>query len=1024
MASSAVTISTSDVDEAAVAATLSESNFSLSQEFIQQQSAGSGGQQTGGARSKIVSNGAAVFVGKTSTVPYKLAQHGLPNIVSDSGKSASSVSNNNNNNNIYTVSGGKRVSESLFVGGSDRAPPHGATTAFVSGAEGAAVSSIVSNMPKNSNEPVKLVYPTSATIGGGGLPQTSIPTVLNMNNNRVTFTGQTLPNGTISLSPITTTQATIMQTATKAPPQTSSQSASQSQQSTIVIKNQGSMAPGITSAPPGIVTMTKTINQATTQNIVATPTMLPGNVQIVNMRPGAPTQAQQKSVAAIPPRVVLGGTQMIGARPANSAITLSALQNLNAGQSGPALLLKTETGQYQLLRVGPAPTTPVTPTLGGTTASGNQTIRLQTVPASMTTTSANIVVNTSSATAISGQQAQILSTQTSQVPPPVASVAPVPALAAQNSTTAVVVTANATPTNQNLHNTKEKCRKFLANLLELSSREPKTVERNVRTLIQELIDANVEPEEFCDRLERLLNASPQPCLIGFLKKSLPLLRQSLVRRELVIEGIRAPPQSVAFSGATTITTNIPATVRPIGQTIVSGVATLPTQVRMVTPSGPRPLQTTITRHATPVRIQTPIPTGPRLTGGTVTQIRSGTVVPTATALQSTPPALHPVSSTPGQTVFSSPAAQLRTQTTITRPQSAVPIRTTTPVVRAQGGATKGATQIKIGATQIKQITSSASAASTASTSLLNSGTATASGSSATSKSVVKSQSAAQAQKSAAAAAKDKEKKAANFYQQSTLSMSSSMYGDDDINDVAAMGGVNLAEETQRILGSTELIGTQIRSCKDEVFLNMPVLQNVMRTIVAKHGLEEPSTEVAVLISHAAQEHLKNIVEKLAVIAEHRIDVIKLDPRYEVTKDVRGQIKFLEELDKAEQKRHEEQEREMLLRAAKSRSKTEDPEQAKLKAKAKEMQRAEMEELRQRDANLTALQAIGPRKKPKLDGEVSSTATAGGSGAGATGLAATPLRPRIKRVNMRDMLFYLEQERDTCRSRMLYKAYLK
>jgi uncharacterized membrane protein len=65
--------------------------------------------------------------------------------------------------------------------------------------------------------------------------------------------------------------------------------------------------------------------------------------------------------------------------------------------------------------------------------------------------------------------------------------------------------------------TKEKCRKFLANLLELSSREPKSVERNVRTLIQELIDAKVEPEEFCDRLERLLNASPQPCLIGFLK---------------------------------------------------------------------------------------------------------------------------------------------------------------------------------------------------------------------------------------------------------------------------------------------------------------------------------------------------------------------------------------------------------------------------------------------------------------------------------------------------------------------------
>lgn len=60
--------------------------------------------------------------------------------------------------------------------------------------------------------------------------------------------------------------------------------------------------------------------------------------------------------------------------------------------------------------------------------------------------------------------------------------------------------------------------------------------------------------------------------------------------------------------------------------------------------------------------------------------------------------------------------------------------------------------------------------------------------------------------------------------------------------------------------------------------------------------------------------------------------LQLDPRYDVSKDVRGQIKFLEELDKAEQKRHEELEREILLRAAKSRSKIEDPEQAKMKAR--------------------------------------------------------------------------------------------
>lgn len=50
--------------------------------------------------------------------------------------------------------------------------------------------------------------------------------------------------------------------------------------------------------------------------------------------------------------------------------------------------------------------------------------------------------------------------------------------------------------------------------------------------------------------------------------------------------------------------------------------------------------------------------------------------------------------------------------------------------------------------------------------------------------------------------------------------------------------------------------------------------------------------------------------------------------------------------------------------------------------------------------------------------------AGGSGTSALGSAPAPLRPRIKRVNLKDMIFHLEQERDTCRSAMLYKAYLK
>ena len=64
----------------------------------------------------------------------------------------------------------------------------------------------------------------------------------------------------------------------------------------------------------------------------------------------------------------------------------------------------------------------------------------------------------------------------------------------------------------------------------------------------------------------------------------------------------------------------------------------------------------------------------------------------------------------------------------------------------------------------------------------------------------------------------------------------------------------------------------------------------------------------------------------------------MDHRYEIeiTQDVKGQLRFLEDLEKLERKRHDEQEREMLIKAAKSRSKSEHPEQAKLKAKANEV----------------------------------------------------------------------------------------
>ncbi|XP_032526474.2 transcription initiation factor TFIID subunit 4 isoform X3 [Danaus plexippus] len=760
----------------------------------------------------------------------------------------------------------------------------------------------------------------------------SQPLTLSVSDNSVVFSAPSYANGCPSL-PLS--QAQIIQTVqgSSAINQPINKSITM-QNPPLVIKQgttsgqvsmQANMVPmTVNSSMPGSISNVMTINKPGGQNVVVTtqnlgtgqPAILP-NVQILNMRPGAPAVAAQKSVATVSPRVVIGTPQVVGQRAAAPGITLQTLQSLQQGQQGH-LLLKTENGHYQLLRVGPGPG-------ASTLAPQQQTMRLSTVPAhpGVSTVSTSVPAPVQ----IPGQMPQ----GPVATPVPAASVT-VPLPSPQSLQPTVT-------TQKPLDNTKEKCRNFLANLLDLSSKEPKSVERSVRNLIQELIDAQVEPEEFCDRLERLLNASPQPCLIGFLKKSLPLLRQSLVTKELVIEGINPPSPHVAFSAISPQAPNTAVATSNIqmpddeGSSSPTLTPLLPPVMPVIPPQPPSPKQINI------VAVQTAQPKPQPKSGGTIA------------VLQNIP--VHP-------------------KINVSKVGKTMTVNSKAGFTRPTGSANTGLSTVL-----------------TAGKSLL----------------------------------RDRERRSAQFSQSF---VDDKMAGDDDINDVAAMGGVNLAEESQRILGSTEMIGAQIRSCKDETLVPMAVMQARIRAVSLRHGLEEPPAEVGALLSHALQERLKSLLEKLAVISQHRIDThVKMDSRYEVTQDVKGQLKFLEELDRVDKKRREDSEREMLLRAAKSRSKNEDPEQAKLKAKAKEMQRAELEELRQREANLTALQAIGPRKKPRTDGSAAGdNLGSSGQSTGPSGRGQLPQRTRLKRVNMRDMLFMMEQEPEYRHSALLYRAYLK
>lgn len=553
-------------------------------------------------------------------------------------------------------------------------------------------------------------------------------------------------------------------------------------------------------------------------------------------------------------------------------VPLHTLQSMQPGQGIPTgqaghLLVKTENGQYQILRVGPSTTT-----ANVTLANSPHVVRTVTTQVQQQQQQTRVQVAASTAAAATTSMSPSTATTTSA--------AAAAAAAATTANSSSASSSGGMGTQMTPETAKLKCKNFLATLLRLAGEQPANVATNVRNLIQGLIDGRVDPETFTTKLQRELNSSPQPCLVPFLKKSLPHLQQSLVNGEMSIAGVRAPPRS----------------------------------------SFPSMMNVTVVR----------------------------------------PPATTNIGLRPAQ------------------PQMAV-VRTMTPTIRTMS-------PMQQQAVKNFNVPRAGLNTSTLASGLLQ-------------------------QQQLQPPQIMKEKKAGgggNSY---------SVTGDEDINDVAAMGGVNIAEESQRMQGGI-VAGTQIRSCKDETFLQTGLLAKRVSKLCRDRGLEEPPSEVIALVSHATQDRLKTLLEKLSVISEHRLDIVRQEGDYEVTQDVKGQLRFLSELDKIERRRHEEAEREVLLRAAKSRTKTEDPEKEKLKAKAKELQRLEEEQQQHEKANNTALMAIGgPRKKLKLD-EASGGFVPSASGI-ATSLAS---RPRMKRVHVRDLMFLMEQEKELKRSPLLWKAY--
>ncbi|KAG5849890.1 hypothetical protein ANANG_G00076490 [Anguilla anguilla] len=186
----------------------------------------------------------------------------------------------------------------------------------------------------------------------------------------------------------------------------------------------------------------------------------------------------------------------------------------------------------------------------------------------------------------------------------------------------------------------------------------------------------------------------------------------------------------------------------------------------------------------------------------------------------------------------------------------------------------------------------------------------------------------------------------------------------------------------------------------------------------RHGRERGRRRPARSRHAAASEGASGKADSGGAASE---DFLQDDVRHRQTSDTRAQLKFLEQLDRLEKERKDGEEREILLRIAKSRSNREDPEQLRLKQKAKEMQQLELAQMQQREANLTALAAIGPRKKRPLDSR-------GNEVTGALGSSPAVVKQgsvlRVTRVGLRDLLFCMEQDPTLRHTLSLYRALLR
>ena len=246
--------------------------------------------------------------------------------------------------------------------------------------------------------------------------------------------------------------------------------------------------------------------------------------------------------------------------------------------------------------------------------------------------------------------------------------------------------------------------------------------------------------------------------------------------------------------------------------------------------------------------------------------------------------------------------------------------------------------------------------------------------------------------------------------------------DEDDSDITVMANIDLQHERLQ-MAPTQTIGDDVASIQDRTFLPLSELYRTINNRAPRYGIDTIEKEACILISHALEERIRDVLDSLSEVTSHRNIGLQASEDYEVTGDIKNQLRAIERVDQSAVESKMDREKKMLIKVSKQRmSKSDDPEVNKMKEFCKKLKKEEEESTRKMAADITALKMTGSRKKWLAAGP-NTAPSSSGPNQNETERGARA-RNRNVRITMKDFGFYMSQERDKKKSVEYYKALLK